>query len=464
MSLEKTLKTLERDHKDAIARLFEWVEIPSISTDPAFKGDIERAAKWLCDDLASLRFDASVRQTKGHPMVVAHYRSKAAPDGVHVLFYGHYDVQPADPVELWDKDPFKPYIRTINGMEQMVGRGISDDKGQVMTFVEACRATLASTGDLPVNVSFMVEGEEESGGGSIEPFLTENAAEFADVDFALICDTAQVDAQTPAISVALRGMVYDEVTIHAANRDLHSGFYGGAAQNPIHILGKIIGEMHDENGAVTLEGFYDGVPHLPQNIRDQWASIGLRDESFLGDIGLKHSSGEKGYTALEQTWARPALDVNGIWSGYTGVGAKTVIAAQASAKISCRLVGTQDPLAIRAALRKFITDRLPSDCSAEFHGHGASPAVVLPTEGAAVNAARSALKDEWDKEAVLVYCGGSIPIAGQFKKLLNLESLMVGFGLEDDAIHSPNEKYNVESFRKGARSWARILSALAKPE
>ena len=280
-------------------------------------------------------------------------------------------------------------------------------------------------------------------------------------DLALVCDTGMWNASTPAITTALRGIVADEVILTGANRDLHSGVYGGAAVNPIHALSRILGALHDDNGAVALPGFYDGVEELPEDIKAQWDALDVDAKTFLGDVGLTTLAGERGRTLLEQVWSRPTCEVNGVVGGYTGVGMKTVLPAKASAKVSFRLVGAQNPERIVQAFRAFVEARLPPDVKAEFIGHGGSPAITLPIKNEALRRARRALETEWGKPAVLIGCGGSIPIVGAFKRELNMDSLLVGFSLEDDAMHSPNEKYERTSFVKGARSWARILTALA---
>lgn len=443
----------------SLERLFELVRIRSISTDPAFADDCRKAAEWLSGTLTGLGFTSSVRDTPGHPMVVAHRKSarENAPD---VLFYGHYDVQPVDPLNLWDNDPFEPSIKDAgNGRKVITGRGTSDDKGQLLTFVEACRAWSETAGDLPVNVTILFEGEEESGSPSLKPFLEANARELK-ADYALVCDTGMWDRDTPAIAATLRGLVGEEITIIAADRDLHSGLFGGAAANPIHVLSNILSGLHDESGRVTLDGFYEGVEETPENIKASWQTLGRDAESFLGEVGLSVPSGEKGRSVLELTWARPTAEVNGIQGGYTGEGFKTVIAAQASAKISFRLVGDQNPDAIRESFRSYVLSKIPADCSVSFQEHGASPAIRLPYDSAVLTRAKNALSDEWPKPAVVIGMGGSIPIVGDFQTLLGMDSLLVGFGLTDDRIHSPNEKYDLQSFHKGIRSWVRILAAL----
>ena len=458
-SIDTVLGKLDANAEAALGRLFELMAIPSISTDPAYAEDCSKAADWLAAELGRVGFTASSRPTAGRPMVVGHAKGSRR-DVPHVLFYGHYDVQPVDPVALWATAPFTPARATTErGVEQIVGRGASDDKGQLMTFVEACRA-FHETGGLPCDVTVLFEGEEETGSPSLPAFMAENKAELR-ADVMLVCDTGMWDAETPAITTMLRGLVLEEVVIHAANRDLHSGMFGGAAVNPIHVLARILADLHGEDGRVTLPGFYDGVEELPDEVAAQWRALPFNEREFLGDVGLSRPVGEPGRGVLEKIWARPTCDVNGIVGGYTGEGSKTVLPAQASAKVSFRLVGKQNPQAVVDAFRAYVRERLPEDCSAEFLPHGASPALQLPFSSEVLNRARRALAQEWGKEPVLAGSGGSIPIVGVFKKELKMDSLMVGFGLDDDRIHSPNEKYDLSSFRKGARSWARIMAALA---
>ena len=457
-ALDPVLARANQNLESSLERMFALCRIKSISTDMAYKAECRAAAQWLVDYLATLGFEASVRDTAGHPMVVGHHPA-ATENAPHVLFYGHYDVQPVDPLNLWEFDPFEPAIREQGGKKVITGRGTSDDKGQLLTFVEACRAYKEVHGALPVRVTVLFEGEEESGSPSLKPFLEANAKELT-ADFALICDTSMWDSETPAISAGLRGLVGEELTIKAADRDLHSGYFGGAAANPIHILSDILAGLHDETGRVTLEGFYDGVEETPSQIKASWETLGMTTEKFLGAIGLSIPSGEKGRSVMELTWARPTAEVNGIWGGYTGEGFKTVIPAESSAKVSFRLVGKQNPDKVRESFRAYVQSRLPADCRVEFHKHGGSPAIQLPYDSTLLNKAKNALSDEWPKPAVMIGMGGSIPIAGDFQKMLGMETLLVGFALSDDRIHSPNEKYNLESFHKGIRSWIRIIDAL----
>ncbi|MGV1894354.1 M20/M25/M40 family metallo-hydrolase [Agrobacterium vitis] len=458
--IETVLARVDDNLPSSLETLFDLVRIPSISTDPAYSPHCRKAADFLATYLTGLGFAASVRDTSGHPMVVGHHEGQTA-DCPHVLFYGHYDVQPVDPLNLWQNDPFEPAIRdSAIGEKIITGRGTSDDKGQLLTFIEALRAFKETKGGLPVRVTILFEGEEESGSPSLQPFLEANAQELK-ADFAMVCDTGMWDAQTPAICASLRGLVGEEITIKAASRDLHSGGYGGVAANPLHVLSDIMAGLHDETGAVTLPGFYDGVEETPPDIKAVWADLEKTQPAFLTDIGLSVPSGEKGRSVLELLWARPTAEINGMSGGYTGKGFKTVIAAEAMAKVSFRLVGKQDPQKIRDSFRAYVTSKLPRDCRVEFHAEGASPAIQLPYDSPILATAKAALSQEWPKPAIVVGGGGSIPIVGSFQSMLGMDSLLVGFSLDDDCVHSPNEKYNLTSFHKGTRSWVRILHGLS---
>ncbi|MDK3072966.1 M20/M25/M40 family metallo-hydrolase [Sedimentitalea sp. JM2-8] len=457
MSLTDVLSRIDQDLPAATDRLLELLRIPSISTDRAFKADCDAAADWLVADLNGLGVTTEKRPTPGHPMVVGHLDGP----GPHLLFYGHYDVQPVDPLDLWDRDPFDPEVQDTPTGRVIRGRGSADDKGQLMTFIEACRAWKAVHGSLPCKLTFFLEGEEESGSPSLVPFMREHADELK-TDLALICDTGLFASRVPAITTMLRGLLGEEITITGPSKDLHSGMYGGIAINPVRVLARIIASLHDDAGRVTVPGFYDGVSELPDDLRAQWQGLAFDHARFLNDVGLSHPAGEVDRTPLEMIWSRPTCEVNGIIGGYTGDGFKTVLPSKASAKISFRLVGSQDPLAIREAFRKMVTDMLPPDCSVAFSGHGASEAGVFETTNPAFEAARAALSDEWPDPAAYIGCGGSIPIAGHFQNLLGTTPMLIGFGKDDDQIHSPNEKYDMESFHKGIRSWARILDALTR--
>ena len=453
--LEKLLSRIDGDLPNAVERLFRLLEIPSISTDPAYGGRCGEAAEWLAEHLSEMGFEASSRSTQGHPIVVGH----APGENRRFLFYGHYDVQPVDPLDLWDRDPFQPLLEDAPGGKIIRGRGSSDDKGQLMTFVEACRAWREVFGRLPRNVSLLLEGEEECGSVSVGPFLKKNSKELS-AELGLICDTGLFADKTPAIVTRLRGGLNEEVVISGADRDLHSGIYGGLAANPIRVLAKILADLHDDSGRISLDGFYDGVAELPRQLSEQWKSLRFDHDEFLGAVGLSSPAGESGRDPLEHIWSRPTCDATGICGGYQGEGFKTVLPAKASAKVSFRLVGRQNPDEIRESFRAHVRKALPDDCQADFISHSAFPATEMATDHEAFGIAREALTAEWNDPAVYVACGGSIPISSMFKEILGIDSMLIGFGKDSDQIHSPNEKYDLASFHKGMRSWARILYAL----
>ncbi|RZO34847.1 MAG: M20/M25/M40 family metallo-hydrolase [Rhodobacteraceae bacterium] len=457
MSISKVLTQIDEDFSQSTDRLFELLRIESISTDSNYDAECEKAADWLVSELSDIGFEASKRATLGHPMVIAHSDGP----GSKIMFYGHYDVQPVDPLDLWDNPPFEPAIEETNNGKVIRARGAADDKGQLMTFVEACRAWIKVNGKLPVKTSIFFEGEEESGSPSLVPFMEANTEELKS-DIALICDTGLFGEETPGIVTMLRGLVKIEVEITGPSRDLHSGMYGGISINPIRVLNKILAGLHDEDGKITLSGFYDGVPELPQNINEQWDNLSFDHLNFLNEVDLTKPAGEVNRTPLEMIWSRPTCDVNGIYGGYQGEGFKTVLPSKAAAKISFRLVGDQDPKQILKSLKQYIASCLPPDCSVKYTEETPSKATQMSTSNEAFEKARQALSDEWPKEATFVGCGGSIPIAGHFKDILNTDSMLIGFGKDDDKIHSPNEKYDLSSFHKGIRSWARILDKLSE--
>jgi acetylornithine deacetylase/succinyl-diaminopimelate desuccinylase-like protein len=357
------LAAVDADLDRSVDRLFDLARIPSISTDPQYKDDCRRAARWLADELNRLGFAAALRETPGHPMVIGHYRHASHSSRTpHILFYGHYDVQPADPLGKWHTPPFEPQRRNDNGIERLYGRGLADDKGQLMTFIEAFRHWLKLHGSLPIRITVLLEGEEESGSPSLVPFLAANRDELS-CEVAFVCDTGLWDEKTPAIVTRLRGLMHEEITITGPSVDLHSGVYGGPAQNPIRVLAKILASLHDARSRVTVPGFYEGVEELPAAIKRQWRALEFSEKDFLLSVGLSVPVGERGRTLLEQIWSRPTLEINGIFGGYTGKGTKTVLPSEATAKISCRLVGRQNPRKIRAAIRRHVKAILPKDCS-----------------------------------------------------------------------------------------------------
>ncbi len=459
-TIATVLRRVDASLEDSRGRLFDLLRIPSISAQPAHRQDCVRAAEWVRDQLSDLGFRAEVRPTSGHPVVVAHHAGPANYQGPHVLFYGHYDVQPVDPLELWNSPPFDPQLVDGPHGKRYVARGAVDDKGQAMMFIEAMRAWQEAAGGIPARITMLVEGEEEVGSPSLEPFLAANKAELTS-DLALISDTGMWDVDTPAISTMLRGMTYAQVTLKAANRDLHSGLYGGSALNPINALTRILGELQDANGRIQLPGFYDKVKPVSNAQRAQWDALGFDEHAFLGKIGLEVPAGERGYSALERLWARPTADINGIWGGYTGVGSKTVIPSEASAKVSFRLVPNQDPGEVMEQFERFVADRLPPGATVEYEGHTRTPGIEMNLESPWVRAAQTVLAEEYGKPAVLMGCGGSIPVVTSLRTVLGIDSLLIGFGLDDDQVHSPNEKFEQRCFHHGIRSHARLLAKFA---
>jgi acetylornithine deacetylase/succinyl-diaminopimelate desuccinylase-like protein len=456
---EKLLSRIDADHDAAVGRLVEWLRIPSVSAQPAHSADCVRAAEWVRDQLAALGFEASLRQTPKHPVVVAHHPGpgNGAP---HLLYYGHYDVQPADPLELWTSPPFEPALVDGPHGRRLVARGAVDDKGQTLMWIEALRAWHALAGGPPCAITAVIEGEEEIGSPNLEPFLAAHAAELK-ADAAVISDTGMWDVETPALSTRLRGMCYVQLDLKAASRDLHSGMYGGSALNPLNLIARILGELHDANGRIQLPGFYDGVPELPAEQRAAWQKLGFSEHDFLGAIGLSVPVGERDRGALERLWARPTADINGIWGGYQGPGSKTVIASEAHAKVSFRLVPGQDHEKVYEAFKAFVHARLPADAKAEFQVFSSSPGIEVPAESRFIRAAQAALAEEYGRPAAMIGCGGSIPVVSSLKSVLGLDTVLMGFGLEDDQVHSPNEKFDMRCFHGGTRSHARLLAKLA---
>ena len=458
MSLDSVLARIDADFPTAIERLMGLLRIQSISADPAYKANCDAAADWLVSDLKSFGVTAEKRPTPGHPMVVGH----VGDSGPHLLFYGHYDVQPVDPLDLWNTPPFEPELQDTPDGRVIRGRGASDDKGQLMTFIEACRAWRAVHGSLPCRITFFLEGEEESGSPSLVPFMKTNADELT-CDIALICDTSMVSPGVPSITSQLRGMCKLEFTITGPCIDLHSGRYGGPGLNPLREISRTIASLHDETGRVAVDGFYQGVQEVATELLAQWNTSGFDEKAYLDAVGYTVPHGEQNYSVIEQQWARPTLEINGLWGGYQGAGSKTVIPSQAHCKITCRLVGDMDPTHVRNCIRAHIEAQLSTDVKITWEKtSGGSPAAVMDISRPEFAAARIALSEEWSREAVFCGMGGSIPIAGFFKEILGMESMLIGFANADDAIHSPNEKYNVESFHKGIRSWARVLEALTR--
>ena len=444
---------------EAIAAWSDFLRVPSISAQPDHAGDCRRAAEWARARLAGFGFSAALMETDGHPVVLATHPGPGG-DAPHLLYYGHYDVQPPEPLELWPSPPFTPTIVDGPHGKRMVARGAVDDKGQVAAWLGAFAAWHAASGTMPVRLTVLLEGEEEIGSPHLEPFLAAHSAALA-ADAAVISDTNLWDFTTPAITTGLRGLLYVEIRARAAARDLHSGLFGGLACNPLNELAALLGALRDDAGRVRLPGFYDGVVEPDAAHKAAWDALGFDGAAFLGKAGLTTPAGEAGRGLLERLWARPTADINGIWGGYAGAGAKTVIPAEAGAKISFRLVPGQNPQAILMAFKKFLTERAHPDLKLTFHELGAAPGIAVATDLPVVAAARRALAEEYGRPPALIGCGASIPVVESFKRVLGLETLLMGFGLDDDQVHSPGEKFEIACFERGLRAHIRLLGHLA---
>jgi acetylornithine deacetylase/succinyl-diaminopimelate desuccinylase-like protein len=479
MSYTDAVQWLSQNERAGIDRWLSWLRIPSISTDPAYRAECRRAAEWCRDQFRELGFQADLveageigpdGQGSGHPIIKGRIDAAPAYKGPHVLFYGHYDVQPVDPLDLWESPPFEPVIRGPrpgeDGGERVVARGAVDDKGQVMTFLEACRAIKAATGHATGGAAYslMIEGEEECGSWNLEPFVRAHKGDLSACDVCLISDTGMLARGRPAITYGVRGLAYTEVTLHASNQDLHSGLWGGRCPNPNTELARVLAQLHDKKRRVTIPGFYDDVVPLTKAERANWKKLRFNAAAALKKIGLPPAAdiGEAGFTAMEREWGRPTAEVNGIWGGYTGPGAKTVIPAKASAKVSFRLVADQDPRKITRLFFKWCKDRTPPGCTWELNNHHGGFGVTTPIDSPPMRAAARALKVASGRDPALIKSGGSIPVAGMLKHRLGLNTIFMGFGLDDDRVHSPNEKFELDCFRLGCRAHAAFMGELAR--
>jgi len=457
--LSKVLDAIEARRQQSISDLKDFLRIPSVSTKPDHRPRMVECAQWLADKLKSARLDAQIRPTPGHPIVLAKNQHK--PGRPTILFYGHYDVQPPEPLEQWVTPAFEPTIRkTDAGTDAIYARGAVDDKGQVWAHVEAI-TQWQKQGGVPVNLTMLIEGEEEIGGEHLEDFVTAHRDELK-ADVAVISDTGQFARGVPAITYGLRGLIYSEIIITGPSHDLHSGMYGGSVPNPANILCELLATLHDKDGRVNIPGFYDDVVPLSAAERKEWASLPFDEKQFFAELQLQSGVGEKDYTTLERRWGRPTCDINGLTSGYQGPGAKTIIPSTASAKVSMRLVPNQDAQKLVQAFEATMTQRCPKNVKIEFKRHGASPAVVVAREGKAMQLAIEAVQDGFGVPPKLIREGGSIPVVGLIKKTLGIDTLLVGFGLPDDRVHSPNEKFDLDALHRGTRTAACLYDKLAK--
>lgn len=451
------LESAASNHENDVAELIEFLRIPSISTLPEHRPDMQRAADWLAERLRRLGSDrVAVYPTAGHPVVYGEW-SQAGPDAPTVLVYGHYDVQPVDPLALWKTPPFEP---TIVG-DTLYARGAADDKGQLFVHIAAAQALMLSTGRLPVNIKYLFEGEEEIGSEHLDEFIRAHT-ELLAADVAVISDSHILGPDQPAIVYGLRGLAYIEVHVYGPSRDLHSGIYGGAVHNPIQALCELIAGLHDPQGHITIPGFYDKVRPLDPDERAELARVPFSPEAWLEETGVPAPYGEPEHTIKERTSARPTLEVNGIWGGFSGAGAKTVIPAEAHAKISMRLVPDQEPREIaglvEAHLKAIAPPTVRIEVSELAHGDGA----IIPRDIPAMQAARAAYRAAFGADPIFTREGGSIPVVATFQKVLGIPTVMLGFGLPDDNLHSPNEKFSLRNFRRGVQTVIHFLTELGR--
>jgi acetylornithine deacetylase/succinyl-diaminopimelate desuccinylase-like protein len=458
VEIKSVLRMIDARKRDSLRRLFEILKIPSVGTDPAHEFHCVRAAQWVAKLLRGIGFTTALHQTTGQPVVIGTLAGfdKSAP---HVLFYGHYDVQPADPVDLWTSPPFEPVIRKNHSGEDCIyARGAQDNKGQFMTFLEAVRNILME-GPLPFTLTVLIEGDEEGSDEHLEEYIAERCKKLKP-DVAFICDTNRWSEKRPAIITQLRGCISAEIEITGTKTSFMPDGVGQIAANPGSVLARILADIHDEKGRVMIPGFYHGVKAPSGDQRAAWDKLGFNGGKFLREVGLSTSQGEPDFSMLEQLWARPTAEFNGISSGEVSSGMNHRV-PKAMAKLTFRTVAGQVPAKIQSGLKQFVEARVPADCTVKVtETSGDNRAITVSSDSPWVKLAAKSLKEEWGSAPVLAGEGGSIPVVANFQKYFGIDSLLVGFGLDSDAIHSPDENYPVESFFKGIRSWARILTSI----
>lgn len=454
--MDRVLSYLEANHDQALEGLKDFLRIPSVSTHPHHKADVLHCAEYLADELRRIGMKrVDVVPTAGHPIVYAEWLE--APGQPTVLMYGHYDVQPAEPFDLWESDPFDPTIRDDN----LFARGSTDDKGQVWLHVKALEAHLEQHGRLPVNVKMLIEGEEEVASAHLDEYIEKHKEDLT-ADVVMISDTTMYDYERPAIGYGLRGLVYMEIQIEGPNKDLHSGGYGGSVANPLNILSDIIAEMIDSDGRITIPGFYDDIVPLTDTERAAFTALAFSEDEYAERLGVAELKGEKGYSTLERIWARPTLDVNGLLGGFTGEGSKTVIASKGMAKVSMRLVPNQDPEVIAQAFEVYVKKLAPSSVKINILRHGTGKPILTPRDHPAVKAVDQAITQGFGISPVYIREGGSIPVVATFQERLGLPTVLMGFGLPDCDAHAPNEKFNLKNFYRGIISAAWFYQAYSK--
>lgn len=453
---------LSQNHSRFEADLFEWLRIPSISTDSAYDSDTRRAASWIHEKFGAAGLKSEWIETCGQPLVFA--ESAPVSGAPTILIYGHYDVQPPDPLELWESPPFDPQIRD----GKIFARGATDDKGQMITHLFAVETFLQSGLDLPLQVKFLIEGEEESGGAGLKSFLhgevypAEQVRQKLSADIAVISDSSQHGPGQPAITVGLRGMIHCEVHLSGPNKDLHSGAYGGTVANPGTVLSKLIASFTDQQNRVTLPGFYENVLELSESEREEFRHLDFSETDYQSETGVSSLSGEPGYSTLERRWCRPAFEVHGLNCGYQGAGAKTIIPATASAKFSFRLVAKQDPDMVKQSIRNWLEERCPPGIEMRLEMSDGAPGFLVPRDNPFLAAAATAIQQGFGKPPVMIRSGGSIPVVSQFLQMPGVDTLLLGWGQNDDNLHSPNEKFSVADFHAGIKTAAILLKELAK--
>ncbi len=434
--------------------LIEFLKIPTISADSKYQADVIRGAEFVRKQLADIGFDAETIETEGYPIVFGSW--EGVPGAPTVLVYGHYDVQPPDPLDQWISPPFEPEIRE----GKVYARGATDDKGQMFTHIKSVEAWLKTTGRLPVNVKFVIEGEEEVGSENLDRFLEANRKKVRS-DVAVISDTSQYAPGLPAITYGLRGILAAEIRLTGPDRDLHSGMFGGSVANPANVLASLVASLHNEQGRVQIPGFYDAVVELTQEEREGFAKLPFDEAAALGKIGVEDPQGEAGFSTLERRWARPTCDVNGLVSGYTGEGPKTIVPSTATAKISCRLVPDQNPRELTESLERFLADQIPPGIRFEFIDYHGCEAIVFTTESRFMSAAKGAIEAAFGTTPVMIREGGSIPVVGTFRDVLGIDTLLLGWGQNTDNLHSPNEHFSIDDFHRGTNASAHLWQLLA---
>ncbi|MBA62703.1 MAG: peptidase M20 [Planctomycetaceae bacterium] len=455
MTMDKIETYLDENRQRNEDDLFELLRMASVSTDSQFQAEVERAGQWVAEQFIDLGFITEVVETKGHPIIYA--QTPPVEGAPVVLVYGHYDVQPPDPLEEWVTPPFEPTVRDGN----VYARGATDDKGQMLTHIKSAQAWMETEGSLPIQIKYVIEGEEECGSSNLDPFL-QQYKDHLQADIAVISDTSQFAKGQPAITYGLKGIVYFEVFLEGPKQDLHSGTFGGAVSNPINALTQMLGKLVDGNGRIQIPEFYDDVIDLEQREREQFASLPFAESEFKSKLGIQEVFGECGYTTLERRWARPTCDINGIWGGYQGEGAKTVLPARAGAKFSCRLVPDQNPDKVRDGVQQMLEELLPAGLKMEVIHHHGAPGVVVALDSPYMSAAAEAIGKGFGTKPVFIREGGSIPVVTAFRELLGIDTLLLGWGLDDDNTHSPNEKFSLDDYYRGTRASAYLWHEISK--